>query len=168
MKIFHRIPQTARLAPHGGAPRATAAPRPGASLLGRLLVAALLATVLGGATIFAQEKPKDAELIYPRNAGDANAPAAAGKAGGSNAVLIGFALLAAGVGGWLLWRQKNSPAGLGPQARKLAIAETRSLGNRQYLVVADYDGRKFLLGVCPGRIEMLTPLGEGDDDLEAT
>jgi flagellar protein FliO/FliZ len=78
------------------------------------------------------------------------------------------ALLAAAAGGWLLWRQKQSSAGIAGAARKLAIAETRSLGNRQYLVVADYDGRKFLLGVCPGRIEMLTPLGEGDDDLEAS
>jgi flagellar protein FliO/FliZ len=39
--------------------------------------------------------------------------------------------------------------------------ESRPLGSRQYLVVADYDGRKFLLGVCPGSIEMLTPLDGG-------
>jgi flagellar protein FliO/FliZ len=42
--------------------------------------------------------------------------------------------------------------------RKLAIAETKSLGNRQYLVVASYEDKKFLLSVCPGRIELLTPL----------
>ena len=111
----------------------------------------------------AQEKAKDAEMIYPRAAAGVDAPAAGKKEDSSNTMLIGLALVAAGVGGWLLWRQKNSPAGLGAQGRKLAIAESRSLGNRQYLVVADYDGRKFLLGVCPGRIEMLTPLGEDDD-----
>jgi flagellar protein FliO/FliZ len=130
--------------------------------------AAIVLLVGCGAFAGAQEKPKEADVIYPRNAAGANAPAAAGREGGGNTMLIGLAVLAAGVGGWLLWRQKNSPAGLGAKGQKLAIAETRSLGNRQYLVVADYDGRKFLLGVCPGRIEMLTPLGAGDDDVEAT
>jgi flagellar protein FliO/FliZ len=33
------------------------------------------------------------------------------------------------------------------------------LGNRQFLVVAEYEGRKMLLGVCPGRIELLSELG---------
>jgi flagellar protein FliO/FliZ len=42
--------------------------------------------------------------------------------------------------------------------RALAIDETRSLGNKQYLVVASYEGKKFLIGVCPGRIDMLSPL----------
>ena len=58
----------------------------------------------------------------------------------------------------------HSGAGLRAD-RRLAIAETRSLGNRQYLVVAAYDGRKFLLGVCPGRIEMLAPLDGGSPPL---
>jgi flagellar protein FliO/FliZ len=43
--------------------------------------------------------------------------------------------------------------------RKLNVAETRMLGNRQFLVVAEYEGRKMLLGVCPGRIELLSELG---------
>ena len=42
--------------------------------------------------------------------------------------------------------------------RRLVVAETRALGNRQYLVVAAYDDKRYLLGVCPGRIEMLAPL----------
>ena len=46
----------------------------------------------------------------------------------------------------------------GRDVRKLAIDETRSLGSRQYLVVASYEGKKLLLGVCPGRIDLLTPL----------
>ena len=129
------------------------------ALLTAFAVAALVAS--------AQEKAKETDVIYPRPARGADAPATAGREGTSNVTLLGFALVAAGVGGWLLWRQRNSPSGLGAKGQKLSIAETRSLGNRQYLVVADYDGRKFLLGVCPGRIEMLTPLGAGDDDLEA-
>ena len=44
--------------------------------------------------------------------------------------------------------------------RKLQIEETRPLGGRQYLIVANYDGKKFLLGVTPGQINLLTPLGD--------
>lgn len=101
------------------------------------------------------------KVIYPRNPSAAPAEASpVGKPGsGLNPLLLVLALGAAGAGGWLLWRQRNSPAGAtGREARKLAIAESRSLGNRQYLVVADYDGKKFLLGVCPGRIDLLSPL----------
>ena len=42
--------------------------------------------------------------------------------------------------------------------KKLQIEESRSLGHRQYLVVASYEGRRFLLGVCPGSIEYLSGL----------
>jgi flagellar protein FliO/FliZ len=42
--------------------------------------------------------------------------------------------------------------------RKLRIEETKSVGHRQYLLVAEYEGRRFLLGVCPGRIEYLSGL----------
>lgn len=42
--------------------------------------------------------------------------------------------------------------------RKLHIEETKSVGHRQYLLVAEYEGRRFLLGVCPGRIDYLSGL----------
>jgi flagellar protein FliO/FliZ len=44
--------------------------------------------------------------------------------------------------------------------RKLVISETRVLGNRQFLIVAEYESRKMLLGVCPGRIDYLCTLAE--------
>jgi len=100
-------------------------------------------------------------VLYPRSVPPAEASTPA-RSSGSNATLLLLALAAAAAGGWLLWRQRRSVQGLGSrEARKLAINETRSLGNRQYLVVADYDGRKFLLGVCPGRIDLLSPLDSG-------
>jgi len=74
--------------------------------------------------------------------------------------LIGAALAAAG--GWLLWsRQRGSRRWGARGERLLSVAETRPLGNRQYLVVAAYGKRRFLLGVCPARIDLLSPL---DDD----
>ena len=42
--------------------------------------------------------------------------------------------------------------------RKLRIEETRSLGGRQYLLVVEYEGTRFLLASCVGRIEYLCPL----------
>jgi len=97
----------------------------------------------------------EAGVIYPRSA-SARVETTADRGTGYTAVLVA-GLLMAGVGGWLFWRGRKAPGG-GALLRKLAIAETKSLGNRQYLVVATYDDRKFLLGVCPGRIDLLTPL----------
>lgn len=106
----------------------------------------------------AQEKAADASVIYPRTASPSPAPAAPGRST-TNTLLLVLGLSAAVAGAWLVWRQRQVTIPGGARAeRRLSVAETRSLGNRQYLVVADYDGRKFLLGVCPGRIEMLTAL----------
>jgi flagellar biogenesis protein FliO len=42
--------------------------------------------------------------------------------------------------------------------RKLRIEETKAVGHKQFLLVAEYEGRRFLLGVCPGRIDYLSGL----------
>ncbi len=100
------------------------------------------------------------QVIYPHAATATGNPAPAPV--GTSTPVLALAVVAAGVGGFLLWRQRRSPAGLSNrEARQLAVLETRSLGNRQYLVVAGYEGRKFLLGVCPGRIDLLSPLEDG-------
>lgn len=134
-------------------------------LLRRVRSGLLLAVLGAAAGLGAQEKPAETELIYPRGQPAAEAPAAAGRETGASPLLIVLALGAAAAGGWMLWRQRHGPA-TGGAARKLVIAESRPLGNRQHLVVADYDGQKFLLGVCPGRIEMLSPLRSDTDDPE--
>ena len=99
-------------------------------------------------------------VLRPRGAESAQ-PVAPGVPGPSGTTTLGLALVCAAVGGWLFWRQRRNagPGGRGPE-RRLAIVETRPLGNRQHLVVADYAGRKFLLGVCPGRIDLLAPLDQ--------
>jgi flagellar protein FliO/FliZ len=123
--------------------------------LGGLL--ALAALGLGAAEKPAAVAPGD--VIYPRVTG-ARADVVADHGAGYTPVLIAAGLMAA-VGGWLFWRGRTAPGGAAA-LRRLAIAETKSLGNRQFLVVATYEDRKFLLGVCPGRIDLLTPLeGEG-------
>jgi flagellar biogenesis protein FliO len=77
-----------------------------------------------------------------------------------------IALLAAG-----LYYTRTGFSGLngkGKGERKLVVTETRTLGNRQFLVVAEYENRKMLLGVCPGRIDYLSTLSEGNDDTFST
>jgi len=112
----------------------------------------------------AQEKAAGDGMIYPRNAAPADTPATPARPAESNRLLIVLAVAAAAAGGWMLWRQRQGGGAAAGAARKLSIAESRPLGNRQHLLVVDYDGRKFLLGVCPGRIELLTPLEGGKKD----
>jgi flagellar protein FliO/FliZ len=112
----------------------------------------------------AADKPADkpavdaSAVIYPRTTSDARAETNDSRGLGYTGVLV-TALVLAAAGGWLFWRGRSGP-GAGGAARKLNLAETKSLGNRQYLVVATYEDRKFLLGVCPGRIELLTALDD--------
>jgi hypothetical protein len=85
------------------------------------------------------------------------APASAGYGA---TTLIGVILLG-GAGAWLYMRGRKIQIS-GRVVRKLVIDETKSLGSRQYLVVASYEGKKFMLGVCPGRIDLLDPARRDD------
>ncbi len=134
--------------------RRAASVRPGRRLLGALVLAACLLPGFVGAA-------DENTVIVP----GAARPAAAGAPGLSssfNSVTLVLGLAMAAAGGWLFLR--NRRAGSAPRdARALRVEETRSLGNRQFLVVASYEEKKFLIGVCPGRIEMLAPLdGAGE------
>lgn len=128
----------------------------------------LVALLLGISPFLAAEEKAaaaGADVIYPRNAPGAETSTARTGGAPGNTMLIFLSVAAVGAAGFVLWRQRQGGAGIVAQNRKLSVAESRSLGNRQYLVVADYDGRKFLLGVCPGRIQLLSKLDEEDDDL---
>jgi flagellar protein FliO/FliZ len=117
--------------------------------------------ILLGLLFVAQTAQAEDAVIYPRGTAPAGGSSGAADGGRSNTVLLlGSAAVAAGAGWWLWQKRRAVTQGAGGSAR-LAIVESRSLGSRQYLVVADYDGRKFLLGVCPGSIKMLTPLDAG-------
>lgn len=94
------------------------------------------------------------------------APLSAPSTEGILQVMVYFFLLIALLAGGLYFF-RNGLAFLpkknkGP--RKLVVSETRALGNRQFLIVAEYEHRKMLLGVCPGRIDYLCTLsGESDE-----
>ena len=117
------------------------------------LRATLAVLVLGWAvTGFAAD---DDKVIVP-GASRAEAPAQT-VAGGLGSMSLTLGLVLAAVGGWMVWRNRRGTP-VGRDSRLLAVDETRSLGNRQYLVVASYADKKFLIGVCPGRIDLLSPL----------
>ena len=48
--------------------------------------------------------------------------------------------------------------------KRIKLGETHSLGNKQFLVVAEYESEKFLLGISPGRIERLARLRPSESD----
>lgn len=118
-----------------------------------------------GGGLLAASAADDSQVIYPKGTPGAAVPAAKPGEGFGIATVLGVVLLG-GAGGWMLWRGRKVNVG-GRDARLLAIDETRPLGNRQYLVVASYEGKKLLLGVCPGRIELLASL-TGDATKDAT
>jgi flagellar biogenesis protein FliO len=96
----------------------------------------------------------------------APAPAASQSTGGMLQLTIYLVL----IGGMLiggLYLTRGGFANLMQRSKgdkKLQISESRTLGNRQFLVVAEYEGRKMLLGVCPGRIDYLSTLAAGGDE----
>lgn len=103
--------------------------------------------------------PTAADQVIVPGTTAAKAPATPG-APGAGAFTFVTIILLGGAGGWLLWRGRaRGLPNFGRGEKQLNVEETRSLGGRQYLVVATYRDQKFLLGVCPGRIDLLAPLG---------
>lgn len=106
------------------------------------------------------EKPASPDqIIYPKNSSERPAGAPIEKSSSVGNMLTMLAALALAAGGVWVFVQRRQAGPLAARGqRKLQIEETRPLGGRQYLVVANYDGKKFLLGITPGQISLLTPL----------
>ncbi len=100
-----------------------------------------------------------ADLLIPSAAGGTPSPANPPSGLGTPTLIV--AVLCAAAGAWFLWRGRRQ-SGVRMSKGSLTVAESRSLGNRQYLVVASYGKQKFLLGVCAGRISLLAPLDGAD------
>jgi flagellar protein FliO/FliZ len=123
---------------------------------------------------FAQSTDAGDEVFYPRASGAGSAGAAAevapSLAGGPTLVMfIGYAVVLTVLGTGVIlfvkrggWRQviKRSEG-------RLQVRESRMLGNRQFLMVVEYEDSRLLVGVSPGRIELLTPLSSPHSHLEA-
>lgn len=69
-------------------------------------------------------------------------------------IILGGLALAA----WFLFKRGLIRKPFSNSEGKLKVAETRMLGNRQFIMVVEYEDQKILLGVGPGKIDYLTNL----------
>ena len=102
-------------------------------------------------------------VLYPAASGASAAPTAGAASSSSTLVLV--LVIGVTAGAFWYWRRRQP----GPLGRRgtIQIEDTRPLGNRQFLVVASCDGRRFLLGVAAGGIQMLSPLDSPEKPDEA-
>lgn len=139
----------------------------------RQMLALSLAMAMSAGAALAQDEPKPAPTPsatpVPTHFASTPAPlpvADKASAGGTlQLTLYLVLLLGLFAGGAYLLR--NGFAIFQPKLkgeRKLQISETRILGNRQFLIVAEYESRKILLGVCPGRIDYLCSLAGAEPE----
>lgn len=79
---------------------------------------------------------------------------------GAIVTMFGLFLIVAGiaVAAWFLFKRGVLRKPFANTGGKLKVAETRMLGNRQFIMVVEYEEQKILLGVGPGKIDYLTNL----------
>lgn len=125
-----------------------------------LLVALGLAALATAGTLRAEPEPtlKPTDVVYPHRPAATESVPNGPDHRSSSAVIIGLGLVLVATGGWVWWKYRAGPHGMNRGTQHLAIEETRALGNRQFLLVVTHEQRRFLLGVCPGRMEMLAEL----------
>ncbi len=125
-----------------------------------LLASAAIAGAQAAEPAPVASKSPDA-IIHPAEAPRAEVAAAPSNSGGGFGAVTLVGALALAAGGFWFAKRGRMPGMGARDLRHLAVEETRPLGNRQFLVVAAYDDKRFLIGVCPGRIEFLTALDGG-------
>lgn len=73
--------------------------------------------------------------------------------------LYGFLFLGVGFFAYKFWKRGALVRSNSKQS-KLKVLEMRMLGNKQFLLVVEYDGRRMLLGVSPGIIQHICSLDD--------
>jgi len=124
---------------------------------------ALVVLFVAGAAAPAADQPvklADESVIYPRNAPAAGTSTPRSDDGFPIWGMLTVMAVLAGGGFYLLKRGGLGSRSAGAGGQRLAIEETRPLGNKQFLAVATYGERKLLLAVCAGRIDLLCRLDE--------
>jgi flagellar protein FliO/FliZ len=102
--------------------------------------------------------------LTPRSPAQLFAPE---KSTDSSKLIVYFVALVALAGGGFWFLKRGLPLrGARGGENHLHLLETKILGNRQFLVVVQYEDNKMLLGVGPGQIQYLCPLDSADADME--
>lgn len=96
-------------------------------------------------------------VLYPADSRPAAAGAQESPSSGVGPAWAFVLVVGLGAGAFWFWRRRN-PVAAARRRGGIVIEDTRPLGNRQFLVVAGVDGRRFLLGVAPGGIRLLSSL----------
>jgi flagellar protein FliO/FliZ len=120
----------------------------------------LRAMLLSSCALLSSRLGAASDVLIPRGTETVGA-SAVGPSGGLGAYTVFVAAVLGVAGVWFLWRSRRQ-TGSRASRGKLSVSETRSLGNRQYLVVAAYGEKRYLIGVCVGRISLLAPLDDAD------
>jgi len=121
-----------------------------------------------------EEQGLDSPMIYPRSdersSTSQRRPDFGAQSRWSSTDFIIIFVLLVGAGALALYlRQRGVPwKAFGQKAdsvdRKLELVEMKNLGGKQFLVVARYEQKRFLLGVYPGRVDFLCWLSGEDRD----
>jgi len=138
-------------------------------------ILSLLLSIFIAGQLAAQVTDPEAAVFYPRTTSAApSEPTDVGRnpspAGGSTFVMFagyGVVLAVLGVGVFFALKRGGWRNVMKRSEGRLQVSETRMLGNRQFLMVVEYEESRLLVGVSPGRIELLTPLGPTVSNLEA-
>jgi len=134
------------------------------------LVAFLLAIALPSS--IAQEESQDSsQVVYPKSSAAEETSAAdiapysdllsdGASPIGMVVTVLGYVVILGGmaVAAWFLFKRGVIRKPFSKNEGKLKVAESRMLGNRQYIMVVEYEDNKILLGVGPGKIDYLTSL----------
>ncbi len=119
---------------------------------------------------FSQEKSEGEQIIYPRSETTSQDSGSqdnlTGIFGDGETVMgmllstLGYLLVLSGfaVAIWFCFKRGLLRKGSKNMGNKLNVLESRMLGNRQFLMVVEYEDNKVLLGVGPGKIDYLTSL----------
>ncbi len=141
----------------------------------RMALGVALLTVLsfGGSPILLGQdaKAEDPQLVYPNSSPQEEEKEGQGELykdlmseGGSGVgmavTILGYLIIIGGlcVAAWYLFKRGVIRKPFSSSEGKLKVAESRMLGNRQYIMVVEYEDKKILLGVGPGKIDYLTSL----------
>lgn len=111
------------------------------------------------------------DVIYPKGGGGTSSLSADtqpingmdlgdGSAIGMGITILGYLIILVGflVAAWFLFKRGVFRKSFSKTEGKLNIKESKMLGNRQFLMVVEYEDNKILLGVGPGKIDYLTSL----------
>lgn len=125
----------------------------------------------GDAASRRREDPAD-DRIYGLSGGEPGAPARPAGSLERGFTLFGYLLMIGALAVAGMWFFRNNPrfqrraSGL---SRTLRIAETRPLGQKQFLTIVECDGQRLLLGISPGKMDFLCRLsrpGQPEDGIE--